>query len=385
MAEKLYYTDSHIHEFTAAVTACEKSGKGYRIALDRTAFFPEGGGQLADTGKIGGVRVLDVQEKDGEVWHYCDGPLEVGSEFDCALDWEQRRRRMQNHSGEHIVSGISHRLHGVENVGFHMGEEFMTIDFDKELSWDELMEIEKLANEAVRDNIPVRAWFPDAESLKTLSYRSKLELTENVRIVEIEGVDRCACCAPHVKRTGEVGVIKILDSMRHRGGVRLSLICGMDALDNFRCVQKNVTAVSKLLSAKREDAGSAVERVLGDEVSLKGRVAALSMELVSLKAAAFEMTDGNIAVFDSILDEVALRELVNALTLKCGGIAAAFSGSDEEGYRYIIGSRTVNLREQAKIINAGIGGRGGGSPEMIQGRASRKKSEIQKFIEEYRS
>lgn len=379
--EKLFYTDSHMSLFRAAVTECTETEKGWIVKLDRTAFFPEGGGQPADTGSIGSVRVLDVRERAGEILHYTDAPLTAGAEYDCAIDFEQRWRRMQNHSGEHIVSGIAHALYGAENVGFHMGSGHMTLDFSCEIPWDGLMEIERRANEAVRADLPVRAWFPDSETLRELDYRSKLELTENVRIVEIPGVDVCACCAPHVSHTGEIGLIKILDSMRHRSGIRVSAVCGMDALDAVRVMQDNVTAVSKAFSAKREETGAAAERFLAGEQKLKERIAELSMANARMIAAAAEAREGNICIFDSVLDEVALRELVNMLSEKCTGYAAAFSGSDETGWRYIIGSRHVDLRKMAKEINSAICGKGGGTPEMIQGRAAAGRQMIQKFVE----
>ena len=380
MTEKLYYTDSHIHEFSARVLSCEKAKKGFAVVLDKTAFFPEGGGQPADTGLIGPAAVWDVQEQNGEILHYTDQALTSGQEYACALDWEQRLCRMQNHSGEHIVSGITHKLYGFDNVGFHMGAECMTIDFSGELSWEQLTGIETLANQAVRDNLPVRASFPDPEALSSLEYRSKLELTRDVRIVEIPGVDRCACCAPHVKRTGEIGLIKLLSAERHRGGVRIELVCGMDALRECRLMQENVTAISGLLSARRAKSAAAVERVLAEQARLKERVAELSMALAQLKAESIGYTEGNICVFDNVLDEVALRELVNLLVEKCGGMAGAFSGSDETGYLYIIGSKKIDLRARSREINSAINGKGGGTPEMIRGRAASTAENIQKMM-----
>lgn len=380
MTEKLYYTDSHIHEFSARVLSCEKAKKGFAVILDKTAFFPEGGGQPADTGFIGPAAVRDVQEQNGEIFHYTDQALTPGEEYACALDWEQRLCRMQNHSGEHIVSGITHKLYGFDNVGFHMGAECMTIDFSGELSWEQLTEIETLANQAVRDDLPVKTCFPGPEALSQMEYRSKLELTRDVRIVEIPGTDRCACCAPHVKRTGEIGLIKLLSAERHRGGVRIELVCGMDALRECRLMQENVTAVSGLLSAKRAKSAAAVERVLAEQARLKERVAELSMALARLKAERFGYTEGNICVFDKVLDEVALRELVNLLVEKCGGMAGAFSGSDETGYMYIIGSKNIDLRSHSREINAAINGKGGGTAEMIRGRASTSAENIQKIM-----
>ena len=380
MTEKLYYTDSHIHEFSARVLSCEKAKKGFAVVLDKTAFFPEGGGQPADTGIIGSAAVRDVQEQNGEIFHYTDQALTPGEEYACALDWEQRLCRMQNHSGEHIVSGITHKLYGFDNVGFHMGAECMTIDFSGELSWEQLTEIETLANQAVRDDLPVKTCFPGPEALSQMEYRSKLELTRDVRIVEIPGTDRCACCAPHVKRTGEIGLIKLLSAERHRGGVRIELVCGMDALRECRLMQENVTAVSGLLSAKRAKSAAAVERMLAEQARLKERVAELSMALARLKAERFGYTEGNICVFDKVLDEVALRELVNLLMEKCGGMAGAFSGSDETGYMYIIGSKNIDLRSHSREINAAINGKGGGTAEMIRGRASTTAENIQKIM-----
>lgn len=379
--EKLYYINSHLFDFEAMVLDCRPAGAGWAVILDRTAFFPEGGGQPADTGLIGTVPVTDVQERKGEILHFCGEALPVGVSLPCRVEREQRLARMQNHSGEHIVSGLAHRLFGCENVGFHMGEDCMTIDFDRELNGQQLMEIETLANRAVRDNLPVQCSFPEKEALRTLEYRSKRELTEKVRIVEIPGIDRCACCAPHVARTGEIGMIKILDAERHRGGVRLSLCCGMTALEDYRMKQENIAAISQALSAKRRETAGAVARLLSEQQKSKERIAALSMELARLKAAACPAAEGNLCVFENVLDEVALRELVNLLMEKCGGIAAVFSGSDEAGYRYIMGSRWVDLRRCAKEINRLIDGRGGGKPQMIQGSAAADARRIQAALE----
>ena len=379
--EKLYYIDSHLFDFEATVLDCRKTEKGWAAILDRTAFFPEGGGQPADTGFIASIPVTDVQEQGGEILHFCGEAPPMGAHLPCRVEREQRLVRMQNHSGEHIVSGLAHELYGCENVGFHMGEDCMTIDFDRELSWQQLMEVETLANRAVRENLPVLCSFPEGEVLQTLEYRSKLDLTENVRIVEIPGIDRCACCAPHVERTGEIGLIKILDAERHRGGVRLSLCCGMLALKDYRVKQENIAAISQALSAKRQETAEAVSRLLTEQQKNKERIAALSMELARLKAEDCPATEGNLCVFDNVLDEVALRELVNLLMEKCGGIAAAFSGSDETGYRYIMGSRRVDLRRCAKEINRLIDGRGGGKPQMIQGSAAAGAEHIRQAME----
>ena len=383
MTEKLYYIDSHMKNFTATVLSCEQSADKYLVTLDRTAFFPEGGGQLGDSGVIGDARVFDTHEKDGRILHYVNRALETGRTYDCAIDWETRFRRMQNHSGEHIVSGLVHKKYGYNNVGFHMGSDVVTIDFDGELTKEQLSEIEREANYAVAANYKITAEFPSEEELKTLEYRSKLELTENVRIVEIENVDICACCAPHVSSTAEVGTVRILSSERRRRGgegVRITMLCGLDAYDNEVIISENNTEISMLLSAKRNETAAAVRRLMGENEKLKTRSAELCGALAKMKADAVEPTEGNICLFDSVLDEPSLRALVNECVKKCSGIAAVFSGSDERGYRYIVGSRTVDLRKAAKSINEGISGRGGGSPEMIQGSCTACSLTIQKFL-----
>ena len=294
MTEKLYYEDAYLHDFTAVVTACEAGKNGFLIELDRTAFFPEGGGQPADTGRVGEAVIRDVHEKEGRILHYADHTLPVGERVSCAIDFEQRRRRMQNHSGEHVFSGTVHRLYGLNNVGFHMGAECMTIDFDGELSEAELTAAESAANEALREDLAVRVFYPSPEELAALEYRSKKELTGQVRLVEIPGVDLCACCAPHVRRTGEIGVIKLLSAERHRGGVRLELLCGLDALDDYRRRQEETGAVSRLLSVPREQIAAAVERQLEQQAKQKERIAALSLALASRIAESFAPTEGNL-------------------------------------------------------------------------------------------
>ena len=380
MTEKLYYSDSHIRFFDAIVTACIETDGGYAIELDRTAFFPEGGGQPGDTGTIGGVRVFDTQERDGHIFHMTVDPLGTGIKVSCSLDWDQRFRRMQHHSGEHIVSGLVHSLYGYDNVGFHLGEDDVTMDFSGELTRDELDRIELLANEAVYKDIPVITLFPSPASLNRLPYRSKLELSENVRLVRIPGYDLCACCAPHVKRTGEIGIIKLTDFMRHRGGVRVHLLAGLSALEDCRVKYANVYAISASLSAPQNDTSKAVERLKNELADTKQELAKLRGDLVSFKASSLSETDGNICLFEPGLDNRMMRDLCNAGTAVCTGMCAVFTGSESGGYKYIIGSRTTDLRERAGDINKALSGRGGGSPEMIQGTVTAARSDIEKYF-----
>lgn len=381
MTEKLYYSDSHLFSFPAVVLKCEKNGENnYLAVLDRTAFFPEGGGQRADTGTIAGMRVSYVFEKEGEIFHVCEGYLDPGKSVLCQVDREQRLRRMQNHSGEHVVSGLIHKFFGFSNVGFHMGDRCMTIDFSGELSKADLERVESTANEVVRDNIPVKAWFPSPEELIKTDYRSKLDLKEDVRLVSIEGCDVCACCAPHVSFTGEIGLIKILSSMRHRGGMRLEVVCGMDALDNYRIRQINAENISEMLSAKQDDISAAVEKIIQNAEAQKERNALLGRKYAELVANRTEYTEGNICLFEDLLDEIATRQFANLLKEKCSGIAAVFSEKGQGEHRYIISSRKIDLKRNAAVINAGIDGKGGGSSAMIQGSCRADPDIIREFI-----
>ena len=379
MTKKLYDEDSHRKEFTAEVLSCVPKGSYYEILLDQTAFFPEGGGQLADTGMLGGVSVIDVQEKQEGILHTVQSPLMTGSTVEGKIDWELRFRRMQSHSGEHVVSGLIHQLFGYNNVGFHMGERDVTIDFDGELTREELNHIEELANRVVTSNVPVTAEYPPPEMLEKLEYRSKLELTENIRIVSIPGCDVCACCAPHVARTGEIGFIKLLDFMRHRGGVRIRMVCGQAALEDYRNKFENITAISALLSAKQEKAAAAVERLNRELQETRGQLLEVQRELLRLKLEQLPYTAGNLCLFETDLDSAMLRELVNGGMERCGGICAGFAGKDG-AYRYVMGSRTVNLQARAKKINSALHGKGGGIPEMIQGSVSCGRKEIEEFF-----
>ena len=380
MSEKLYYTEPHTRSFSARVLSCEPTGELWSVRLDRSAFFPGGGGQAADTGTIGAVRVVGGREEDGEPVALTDAALEPGAELVCELDWPQRFARMQLHSGEHVVSGLAHRYWGCENVGFHMAEDCVAIDFDRELSAEQLAMLERAANECVWANVPFHCYFPAAEELSALDYRSKKELSGAVRIVEIPGIDRCACCAPHVERSGEIGLIRIVESMRHRGGVRLTVQTGACAYEAAAAEARQTAQISGKLSAPRDALLPALERVLGELEREKLRAAGLSRELLARRAAETPETDGVICLFEETEDLDALRELVNALTAKCR-LCAVFAGS-EGAWKYILGSKSVDLRALAPKLNRALSGRGGGSAGMIRGGVTASRSEIETFFAE---
>ena len=391
MTEKLFYKDSYTKEFQARVLSCTECKGSYQAVLTRTAFFPEGGGQSADTGffytKDGQeIPVTDVQERDGTVFHYIASPVKEGEEIKGKLDFEERFSKMQQHTGEHIVSGLVNRHFGYHNVGFHLGAEEVTMDYDGVLTQEDLEQIEMEANQAVAENIPVVVLYPSEEELKNITYRSKIEIEGQVRIVQIPGYDICACCAPHVKETGSIGLIKIVGAVHYKGGMRVSMLCGFRALSDYRMKERNVVKISNLLSAKQEDTAQAVER-LGQEVNRqKEKIKNLQKRYVDLcleEAGNQAKTDPgkSILLFVEELDAGARRNFVNAAMDMTEGFAGVFVGNDEEGYQYVLGSRTRDIQDAGKKLNACFQGKGGGKPPMIQGSLHGKEQALKEFIQ----
>ena len=373
---KLYDLDSHLFNFDAVLLEIRLHGEHFAAILDRTAFFPEGGGQYGDRGTLGDARVLDTLEEGGEILHILDREIPLGA-VHGELDAADRMRKMQNHSGEHIVSGLIHRLYGLDNVGFHLGHDDVTVDFKGELTRADLDRVEDLANRAVWENIEVRTEYPSPERLASLSYRSKLDLTENVRIVTVPGYDVCACCAPHVARTGEIGLIKLADFARYKGGVRIHLRCGVDALADYREKYVQAASVSGALAVPQGEIADGVRRLLDEKAELSRKLSAAQIESAKVKAKTANPAGGNLLLFDE-MDAPAMREFVNLALERAEvtGIAGVFAGDDAVGYRFVLGSRSVDLRAAAKAITAALGGRGGGSPGMIQGSLTAGKEQI---------
>lgn len=388
MTEKLFYQDSHLTEFEAKVLSCEPvnpdilpghSGE-YAAELDRTAFFPEGGGQYADTGVLGGVRVTDVQEKDGRILHLLEGPLEPGTCVSGRIDWEERFMKMQQHSGEHIVSGLVHSAFGYNNVGFHLGSEDCTMDFDGELSKEQLVHIEQEANRAVWKNLKIQALYPSAEELARMEYRSKIEIEGQVRIIVVPGYDVCACCAPHVSYTGEIGLIKLTHVQRYKGGARVTMLCGVRALQDYEVKQEQAGEISALLCAKENEIAESVRHLRDEADNLKYELGEKEKKLLAVKAEMIPKDGKPVCIFTEDIEGDSMRLLMN-LVLEAGhNMCAVFHGNDSEGYRYVIGSRTQNMRELVKEFNAAFDGRGGGKPEMVQGTARGCESEMKTWI-----
>lgn len=382
ITERIFEDNPYEPHFTATVLDCRAVGDGeYDILLDRTAFFAEGGGQQGDRGAIHGVFVYNTREREGEVLHRTHAPLAIGQKVACAVDLATRFDRMQNHTAEHIVSGIAHTLFGVNNVGFHLNDEEITLDFDRELTREELDEIEDRANAAVAANLPVTVFYPSAEELAALDYRSKKELTGRVRLVRIKGYDLCACCAPHVARTGEIGLIKLLDAIRYKGGVRLRLLAGRRALLDYRARYTATAAISRALSVPQSECAEGVERLLSELGERKLQAATLARALCDARAASLAPNAaGNILAFYEDTDDIALRNTALAALARGAALAAILSPAPD-GYAIAVAARS-GLRALTPALREGLSLRGGGSDELLQGRTAASQADIEAFFAE---
>lgn len=380
--EKLYDENSFLTKFTTVVLSCVQGKKGWDIVLDQTAFYPEGGGQPFDLGTLGGVKVLEVHERDGRVVHTCSGPLAEGSTVEGEIDWERRFDLMQHHSGEHIVSGIAHSMWGCDNVGFHMGADVITIDLNVVIDETQLKELEQAVNRYIWEDHPIVITLPTQSELERLEYRSKKALSGQVRIVSFPGADTCACCGTHVRSSGQVGLVKLLSVQKFRDGVRIELVCGNRAMHYLSANLEQNRQVSNLLSAKLLDTSSAVTRLMEENASLKSRIAA--MEDARFAALAEDCAEqGNILLFQDGLNPDGLRRLCDCVLQRCGGRCACFSGDDQSGYKYAVGEKDGDLRALVKDLNQSLSGRGGGKPNFAQGSVSSSRKEIEAFFARY--
>ncbi|MCD7736449.1 MAG: DHHA1 domain-containing protein [Lachnospiraceae bacterium] len=450
ITERLYYEDAYKKEFTATVLACREGKKGFEVVLSATAFYPEGGGQPYDRGilwpdaedaakeeslpgadRAGAasgmaidtvgpqvVQVLEVHEKNGELIHYTDAPLSVGLKIRGKIDWGRRFDLMQQHSGEHIISGLVHAAYGYDNVGFHMGSDVITIDFNGELDEAAMRQLEAQANAIIWQNQKTHIFYPSPEELQTLPYRSKKELTGDVRIVEfpraqeisasnvtdsspaeesgvesaasgsmaacgavLSYVDLCACCGTHVAYAGEIGMIKLLSVVKFRDGVRMEMICGGRALNYLNMVNAQNHQISVLLSAKPDRTAEAVKRNMDENFRLKGRVLALEEKLFAQEAERLADT-GNVLLFEKDMDSDSVRKLAVAVMATCGGRCAVFSDNGDGSFKYAVGEKDGDLRTFVKEMNRTLNGRGGGKPFFAQGSLKAGEDEIRKFFEE---
>ena len=394
---KLYDSDAYATEFEADILSCEPNkadDKHFDIILNQTLFFPEEGGQSPDMGILGGYRVVDVQIKNGVITHTVDtsagdccetekeAELAAGVHVQGKIDWQHRFYNMQQHSGEHIFSGIVHSRFGFENVGFHLSDSVVTMDFSGVLSPEDIAEVEHEVNVAISKNIPIEVTYPSRDELAQLEYRSKIEIEGQVRIVTVPGYDVCACCAPHVKRTGEIGMLKVMNYQNYKGGVRVSILCGFRALEAFRQKCDIISELMGIFTTNQEAIVDNVTKLKAVNQSLKSELGTAKSALLDYKVAELPTDTDNAVLFECGIDTNTARNCVNALVEKYSGFSAFFMGNDEEGYSFIIGSKNADCNTVAAALRNKLDARGGGKPVMVQGSVKAAKSEIEEVLKE---
>ena len=383
---ELFYTNPYLREFDATVVACTEGKKGFEVVLDNTAFYPEGGGQPADLGTLGEAKVSDVRRQKGVIVHFTDKALEVGATVHGVLDWERRYDNMQNHTGEHVLSGVINHAFGYENVGFHMHDDAITIDMDGPMTDDDVKAMEKAANDMIKADIAVDISFPSAEERAAMGFRSKKELTGKVRIVNIPTADCCACCGTHVKSTQEVGIIKVLSASKHRGGTRIEFVCGDRALRDFTKKHDEVIKASRLLSVKPDEVAAAVEKTLQTLVARDERIAQMNQRYFEMKTTMLPADQTILTLFEEGLTPFELKLFATQVAeSKKAQVTALFApATAADGtvvYNYVIAWDDTRLREASKTLNQRLNGRGGGK-DMVQGSFKAARAEIETAIAE---
>ena len=383
MTERLYNQDVYTKTFTGTVRSCTEvpGQEGHEGSLDRTAECPEGGGPYGARGTLGGVRLRETKERDGEVLHYTEGPLQEGDTVEGEIDWKVRFSRMQQHTAEHILSGLVHGRFGYQNVGFHLGDDICTMDFNGPITREEMEEIEQEANRAVYEDLPVHILYPPEEELQKMEYRSKIEIDGQVRIVWVPGYDRCACCATHVGSTGEIGQIKVIAMMNYKGGVRVTMVSGDRALLDHEKRERDMKEISAMLSAKEDELPEAVRRLMEENEDRKCQIIELQKRMNELKVQQIPEDSRYQCLFETNLNQNGMRDLMNKVLERGVPICGVFLKRGEQ-YQYVIGSRDRDIRELGKKLNVRFHGRGGGKPAMIQGSLTGEEKTIKAYFEE---
>ena len=382
--EALYDQDAFARDFVGKVISCEEvkleDKTAYKVVLDKTVFFPEQGGQTSDIGTLDEVQVIDVQIEDDVIYHYCLSGFLIGEEVHGVIDWEHRFNNMQQHTGEHIFTGIAHNTYGADNVGFHLSDNTVTLDLNIELSDEQVDYIEKKANEIIAADVAVKAYYPNQQLLGAINYRSKKEINGAVRLVEIEGVDLCACCAPHVKTTGQVGMLKVVSFGKYKGGTRVYILCGLRALADYNRRMKLLEQSYQLLNCKDDEVPEKIAGLMEDKRQLEYRICDIKAGMLTnqIETISPDLTD--VTIFMEDLDAKTMRDGVNALVEKHDGLCAIFSGNDEDGYNFVIGSKTRDCAAIATGLRELLGAKGGGSKQMAQGNVAATRNQIENTL-----
>ena len=390
---ELYYSHPYKTDFEAdiiSIDACDTKENTYKVILNQTLFFPEAGGQSCDKGEIIFENITTAVEnvqidKDGIITHYIhsSSPLDTKSLVDTGIrgriDWEHRFSNMQQHSGEHIFSGIVHEKYGYDNVGFHLSDNSVTMDYNGYLTPDEAYEIEAIVNKVIADNVDVTCSFPRDTELENIDYRCKGELSGDVRIVEIKGVDICACCCPHVAKTGEIGLLKVISSIKYKGGTRLSILCGFRALKDFSSLQADMNELRTLLSSELSEVVNNVAAIKNERDELKIKLREANKAKLISEIDHLSYSSGAL-IFTDEVDAKSQREALNYLIERRDNYCGILVGDDKKGYSYLIGSNNLDSVLVQTKLKEGLNAKGGGKKEMIQGFAEASRNEIEALL-----
>ena len=374
---KLYEKDAYISRFEAVVLSCEKDKNGYKSVLSQTAFFPEGGGQPSDKGNLSGEIVLDVQIQNDEIFHFTASPLKVGDKVSGEIDFLRRFNFMQNHTAEHIVSGIIHKKFGFDNIGFHLNESEVTFDFNGFFTEEELDEIEFEANRRVWRNLDVKAYYPTTEELKDIQYRAKAGIVGEIRLVEIEDTDICACCAPHVKSTGEIGMIKFLSTEKQHGGTRIFMKCGGFALSDYRDKTTDVKAICEMLSTKPESVKKSVFALAERLENEKQAAKAAKEQLFEQKIKLFDKSKPAICINSADIKD--LQYLADGLHKAHGGVRTAISGK-EQSTAFVMCGAAEQIESEFQKLKSQFTVKGGGRDKIRQGSIDAPLSNVKEYF-----
>ena len=371
--QEYYYRHPYANELDTVVLSCHACKDGYKVVLKDTIFYPEGGGQPCDKGTIQGVEVIDVQREKEGIVHITKDFLPVGEKVHCEIDWEYRFDLMQNHTGEHIFSGVVKQLYGYSNVGFHMGE-YISADFNGELTEANIEEVERRVNQAIWTNLSVQEIFCSPHETAKYEYRSKIEIAGITRIVSIEGYDMCACCGMHVKNTGEIGICKVISFEKLRNKTRVFLLSGRRAFIYLGRIQQENTMISKMLSAKPLEISVAVSHLQQRYLDVQKLYRSVSMEMMMKDADKIPTHDA--ILYTSVLaDSEGMRAFCNRC-IENGISTVMVIAKNEVGYAYVIMSKTIDLQSIRAAFNLRINAKGGGNDEMMQGSCTATPTEI---------
>ncbi|MBO4825232.1 MAG: alanyl-tRNA editing protein [Lachnospiraceae bacterium] len=380
MTEKLYDNDAYASKFGATVLSCEEDKKDFKVVLDKTLFFPEEGGQTPDRGTINGIEVTHVAIKDDVITHYLEAPIAAGTEVEGEIDFTHRFRNMQMHSAEHIFSGLVFKHFGFNNVGFHLSDNSATMDYDGKFTYEDALKLEKEANEIIIKGKTITAEYPSSDVLATLEYRSKKALSGPIRIVTVEDTDICACCAPHVHNTHEIGQFKIVSFENYKSGVRVGYLAGFRALEDYERKLSDLREISRTISAKAGDELKGVAKLCEDINAYKFKDIELKNKYIELKIQS-ELKDRDIGICVLPAEFSSCMQFASdALKEHYEGVTVVLCGDDDNGYRFYVESDTIDLIKILADIKNSMKVKGGGKSAAIQGTVIGKSADFCSFF-----